>query len=64
MSNLNTGFRCYFCYHALLYTNADVLGTVLSVILGVTIVIIALGVLRLLKDGLFYRRGSRERFHR
>ena len=42
-----------------LYTNADALGTVISVILGVTIVIIALGVLRL-----FYRRGSRERFHR
>ena len=42
-----------------LYTNADVLGTVISVILGVTIVIIALGVFRL-----FYRRSGRGRFRR
>ena len=42
-----------------LYTNADVLGTVISVILGITIVIIVLGVFRL-----FYRRGRRERCHR
>lgn len=42
-----------------LYTNADVLGTVISVILGLAIVIIAFGVFRL-----FYRRGSHERFHR
>ena len=42
-----------------LYTNADVLGTVISVLLGVTIVIIGFGVLRIIQ-----RRGVREIVHR
>ena len=42
-----------------LYTNADVLGTVISVLLGVSIVIIAFGVFRIIQ-----RRGVRELVHR